>query len=343
MLRLKTLARLGLLSLPLLLLAACADASPPPAPFTPAPLPTLSLDADADARHDRLAQVGAWLYQLQGPDGAPLNLSALDARGADLLVIDYSRDGSDPGAFSPAEIAAAQADGTIVLAYLSIGEAEEGRFYFDPAWLRDGHPTDAAPPWLAGANPDWLDNYNVQFWEPDWQAIILGPGGYLHRILAAGFDGVYLDKIDAWESWWDFGSGLPPLEAQDMVHFVEAIAQRARVDLARPDFLVLVQNAPDILEALHEDQQIDYLTAVDALAAEDTFYFGNADEDNPLDVQEYALAHLRRLRDAGKPIFAVDYLRDPATQAEFYARARAEGFIPLVASRALDRVLVQPE
>ncbi len=31
---------------------------------------------------------------------------------------------------------------------------------------------------------------------PGWHAVILGKGGYLDEIFAAGFEGVRLDKID---------------------------------------------------------------------------------------------------------------------------------------------------
>ena len=77
---------------------------------------------------------------------------------------------------------------------MSIGEAEDYRFYWDTAWESN------EPEWLEGENPDWPGNYKVQYWEPDWQAIIFGgPDAYLDIIIAAGFDGVYLDIIDAFE------------------------------------------------------------------------------------------------------------------------------------------------
>jgi len=46
----------------------------------------------------------------------------------------------------------------------------------------------------ADENPDWPGNY--KYWNPDWQTVIYGNLG---KILAAGFDGVYLDLIDAFE------------------------------------------------------------------------------------------------------------------------------------------------
>jgi cysteinyl-tRNA synthetase len=82
----------------------------------------------------------------------------------------------------------------LVICYMSIGEAENYRYYWQPAW-------ETTPPaWLDAENPDWEGNFKVRYWEPAWQAILTGDGdSYLGRILAAGFDGVYLDIIDAFE------------------------------------------------------------------------------------------------------------------------------------------------
>jgi cysteinyl-tRNA synthetase, unknown class len=79
-----------------------------------------------------------------------------------------------------------------VLAYLSIGEAEDYRPYWNPAWKR------IPPPWLEKENENWPGNYKVRYWMEDWQKILLGgEGSCLDRIIDAGFDGVVLDIIDA--------------------------------------------------------------------------------------------------------------------------------------------------
>ena len=75
-----------------------------------------------------------------------------------------------------------------------------------------------------------------------------------------------------------------------------------------------------ILQTLTRSQAERYLAAIDGIGVEDTFYFG----------------------DAGKLVLAVDYLTDPDRQADFYARARAAGFVPFAGVRALDRVPPQP-
>ncbi len=82
----------------------------------------------------------------------------------------------------------------LVISYMSIGEAENYRYYWQAGWGPNN------PSWIAAANPDFPDNYKVRYWDPEWQAIIYGnDASYLKKILDAGFDGVYLDIIDAFE------------------------------------------------------------------------------------------------------------------------------------------------
>ncbi|MBQ5572035.1 MAG: endo alpha-1,4 polygalactosaminidase, partial [Bacteroidales bacterium] len=78
----------------------------------------------------------------------------------------------------------------MVIAYMSIGEAEDYRYYWQAEWKR-GNPS-----WLDKENPKWKGNYKVKYWKSEWQEIIFD---YLSRITNAGFDGVYLDIIDAFE------------------------------------------------------------------------------------------------------------------------------------------------
>jgi cysteinyl-tRNA synthetase len=82
----------------------------------------------------------------------------------------------------------------LVIAYMSIGEAENYRYYWKSEW--ETNP----PSWLAEENLYWLGNYKVRYWDKDWQNIIYGnDDSYLKKILDVGFDGVYLDIIDAFE------------------------------------------------------------------------------------------------------------------------------------------------
>jgi len=135
-----------------------------------------------------------------------LNLSAFPSKDAfvdavqktrfDIVVTDPFYLGTVP--FTRREVLAlkrkACGGSRFVLAYLSIGEAEDYRPYWKAVWKA------APPPWLHAENPDWPGNYKVRYWMEDWQRLLMGgEGSRLHRIVEAGFDGVYLDIIDAFE------------------------------------------------------------------------------------------------------------------------------------------------
>jgi len=81
----------------------------------------------------------------------------------------------------------------LLICYMSIGEAEDYRFYWQEDWSM------RPPSFLCDENPEWEGNFKVKYWYPSWQKIIYGPDGYLSKIIASGFDGVYLDIIDAFE------------------------------------------------------------------------------------------------------------------------------------------------
>ena len=82
----------------------------------------------------------------------------------------------------------------LVIAYMSIGEAEDYRYYWNEDWK------DNSPSWLAEENSNWPGNYKVKYWDKTWQNLIYGNNdSYLKKILDTGFNGVYLDIIDAYE------------------------------------------------------------------------------------------------------------------------------------------------
>ena len=225
----------------------------------------------------------------------------------------------------------------------SIGEAEEYRYYWRREWKRK------PPPFLVAENSAWEGNFKVRYWMAQWQQIILGDrarkqSGYLDRIIDAGFDGVYLDIVDAFEYFGPEGEAAErKTAASDMASFVGAIARHAREVRQRPDFLVVPQNGANILDEIAAAEQKKYLATVDAIGAEDSFFYGDRDENNPLDIQRETIAALERFRDAGKPVLAVDYLTDSKKARKFVTLARKRKFIPYVGIRELDRLVVQPE
>ena len=126
-------------------------------------------------------------------------IDAITATNYDLLVMDLYLDDE---VFTKEELEQlrqkANGGSRLVLCYLSIGEAEDYRPYWQQAW--DENP----PNWLLEENPNWAGNYSVRYWDEAWQTLIIGSAGsYLGSILEAGFDGIYLDLVDA---FWKFES-----------------------------------------------------------------------------------------------------------------------------------------
>ncbi len=299
--------------------------------------------AGAAPKRARIKKVQNWGYQLQGRSGRRLKASDLAKSKFDLLVIDYA-DGTRPWTREEIETIQRKPDGSrrIVLAYFSIGEAEDYRFYWKKSWKKK------KPAFLAKANKDWGGNFKVRYWMPEWQKIIIGTkegsSSYLDQIVDAGFDGVYLDIVDAFEYFGPEGDQRErPKAAEDMCRLVARIAKRARVHHKNPGFLLVPQNGANILDEMPERMGEAYLKTVDGIGAEDSFYFGNRDHNNLLRPQRDTIKALHRFRKAGLPVLAVDYLTESKLASSFVRLAREEDFIPYVGHRELDRLLTQPK
>jgi cysteinyl-tRNA synthetase len=305
----------------------------------------------------RLATVNDWLYVLQ-PNGVA-EITALTASDFDLVVMDYSDDGSADGEFSPAQIATLKASGKVVLAYLSIGEAETYRYYWDPNWNDQPAPDPDAPAWLGDFNPLFPDNYKVRYWDADWQAIIFGTSAgpspsYLDRIVAQGFDGIYLDIIDAFTFWSDAGEKTRLEARTDMLAFLSNMASHAREALGVSNFLFFPQNGLDMI--WDDASALDalgtaYLDLVDGAGVEDLYYDELAPQDpGDTNFRQDLLADYLSIGDGPRLILTTDYLWDdgapssPANIArynDFENRCLLRGYIPYAAlpDRDLDEIL----
>ncbi|MBB6480199.1 endo alpha-1,4 polygalactosaminidase [Spirochaeta isovalerica] len=125
-------------------------------------------------------------------------ISDLERSEYDMFIIDLFDDDGIPLTAVEIERLKRKPQGgrRLVISYMSIGEAEDYRYYWDSSWERN------PPSWLERENPHWKGNYKVRYWYPLWKAMIFGnENAYLDLILDRGFDGVYLDIIDA---FWYF-------------------------------------------------------------------------------------------------------------------------------------------
>jgi len=248
----------------------------------------------------KLDKAKSWWYQLQ--DHIRLD------RAEDVIVMDIDK---EPGPYRTKE------DGTprAVLAYLSIGEAEEYRAYWPLV-----HERKAGDGVVLFENPDWPGNHAVKFWDNGWQALMKS------RVLEAkakGFTGIYLDKADVvWDIHQRLGDDYDFLLGQ-MAAFIIKLASW------EPDLDIVLQNCEDLLE------RGDVCRVLAATAHEDVLYGDPVDgKRNPHGQIHERLAACRQFQG---PRFAVEYLdfhrdvRRARTDLQFY------GFVPLV--RPLDRRL----
>lgn len=273
-----------------------ASSPKPPMARSSAPLhfPT------APAMPSQAPAIASWGYQLQN-----LDLDNAVHSPFDVLVIDTTLDGSDDTALKPTDLARLKqkTDGRrrLILAYLSIGEAESYRSYWNKQWKRD------KPEWLLGENPDWKENYAVCFWHPGWQAVMCGtPEARLDRVIAAGFDGVYLDKCDVFDDlkrrYKSQAAARSDIEA-DMVQFIATLSAYAKA--RNPSFMVVMQNAEDLLE------RADLRATLDGVAKEELVYGCDAPEKlNSADDFKSSRAMLDLMRADGKLVLVVEYLDD---------------------------------
>lgn len=122
-------------------------------------------------------------------------VDAVSATDYDLVIMDFFFNGEEFTRQQIEQLKKKHNGGRrLLVSYLSIGEAEEYRYYWQSHW-----PSNP-PGWLREEDPNWAGNYYVEYWDQGWREIVFGNGNaYLDKIIEAGFDGAYLDIIDAFE------------------------------------------------------------------------------------------------------------------------------------------------
>ncbi len=298
-----------------------------------------TLDRSYNDNHNTL-KINTWAYQLQNASPDEISHS-----GFDLVVMDYSRDGTPDGEYSWEEIKKIKDMGIMPLAYLSIGEAEDYRFYWDANWYKN------PPEWLGNENPEWKGNYAVKYWNKEWRKIIYK---YIKKIVSQGFMGLYLDKVDEFEYWSNPDNGedihLSREEAaKRMIKLILDIEKYAR-SIARDNFYIVPQNGEGILQ--YDNGTL--IRIVSGWAAEDLFYNStlrwNASER--MWIENHRFPYLLLVLKSGKPVMCVDYVDDGSGYKgenkmrieSFREEAIKEGFIPYAAisDRELDELNIIP-
>ncbi|HIP23894.1 MAG TPA: hypothetical protein EYG79_09930, partial [Rhodobacteraceae bacterium] len=234
--------------------------------------------------------------------------------------------------------------------------------YWQPNW-RIG-----APAWIVANDPDgWEGNYPVAYWHPEWKQIWLGNNGLVADLARRGFDGVYLDWVEAYSD--DSVIAAARREGKDprreMIRFVAQIGQAGRA--VSPGFIVVAQNAAELVA------DRGYARSIDGLAQEQVWFDGAASNrpagDCPLpateaDIETRAyeaslsracrrmyndfpdstlhvssegyIEDLTLARQRGLKVFTVDYTVKRQNIIDAITNSRQLGFVPFTSERALD-------
>ena len=321
-------------------------------------------------RRDQLAAVSHWFYFLSFDLANDADVfSQVAASSYDMIVMEPiftekdSTDEADQVHALVTSLHGAQHP-KLVIAYIDIGQAEDFRSYWQDGWGIGN------PEWIVGEDPDgWVGNYPVAYWYDGWRNIWLGEDGYLQAILDAGFDGVYLDWIEAYSDPNVVAKATSDAvdARQEMIWWVEDITTFGRAQ--EPDFLVIAQNAAEL------GVDDDYLAVIDAISQEQVWFDGAADNDPPgdcplpatdddVDTPEYeqilktadpkcyqmyldypdstlhvsSESYINDLSvpfNKGEQIFTVDYALRCANVTRAYQTSRGLGFVPFASERYL--------
>jgi len=291
-----------------------------------------------------LLDVQTWLYHLGDVD--PADMDDLANGGHDLIVLEFASYTNEEQPYTAEQLAQMRgAEDTLIVSYLSIGEAESYRFYWDTPEFQAIRSTV-----VDAENPEWEENFKVRYWLDEWQQVIFD---YVDRIIDGGFNGVYLDIIDGYEYWEEKAPNSSIDFRQEMADFVAAIRAHAEARLTNlgddRTFVIIGQNGEELL------QNQTYLDAINGVGKEDLqFYyeFTNPSEFEVLsdeDVQ-WSLDLLQLAIDAGKQVMVVEYV-DTSQQIthsdtlDALADTLWSQGIPLYVSenRLLDAVFTQPD
>lgn len=212
-----------------------------------------------------------------------------------------------------------------VLAYISVGEVNEQRHYFAVAKARG---------LLVAENPNWKGAWMVDLRDERWHAMLVDE--VAPALLAKGFDGLFLDTVDS-------ALHLEQTEPAKFSGMRQAVVKLITSLHARHPSAALMLNGAVQLAGPLRDQ-------VRMVAVESSLTTWNFETKTArwrtADERAWALARMRQAKTDNPQlaIYTLDYWdpEDRQAQSAVYREQRAQGFIPYVATIALDRVVAEP-
>ncbi len=223
------------------------------------------------------------------------------------------------------ELAPLSEHGKTLLGYLSLGEAEQHRHYFGEV-RKEGL--------LLDENPNWAGSHSIDIRDRNWTERVIYE--LIPALLHQGFDGVFLDTLD---------SPLH-LERQDPQRYqgmTDAAIRLVRtIRKHYPHIKIMLNRAYEILPQVAGD--IDIVLGESVYADYD--FESKSYQRVPKQLYQQQLAYLKEAvrHNPALKVFTLDYWepQDHAGIAAIYREQRANGFVPYVATVALDRIVPEP-
>jgi cysteinyl-tRNA synthetase len=249
-----------------------------------------------------------WACQLQN-----FSPSLVSKTTFGIVVVDYSRDGSDEGMLKASEVKEMKKGGKVVLAYINIGYAEEWRFYWDK--IKDAT-------FVGSADIRWKGEHLIlDFDNSAWKDII---HEYVEKIKKIGFDGVYLDGVNAYEEFQN--------QKEHVVEMMQLL-KNVRNWLGN-DKKISILNAYDL-----EKFDPSIVNLVNYLSVESLFYIKTRKRKKSY--YSDILKMIKPFQESGIKILSLDYVDDGTGYkgenleriVEYVKLARENGFIPYAANK----------
>lgn len=213
---------------------------------------------------------------------------------------------TQPNTLDATQIATLATNGTLAVAYLSIGEVEPTR-----EWFLDGR---VDPSWILGTNANWGSLF-VNAAEPGWQQLMYDLAG---EFIAKGFDGVFLDTLDTVD--------LFPQMRDGMIALVSGLRQQY------PEAILVQNRGFSVIEAL--------TNTVDAVMFESLTTTYNFETGEYLYASNSVTAAWLAGLSAGSGIkvLSLDYADNPAMAYLAVQASHAYGFVPAVSTIMLNDI-----
>jgi len=207
---------------------------------------------------------------------------------------------------------------TLKLGYVSLCEVGDYRWFW---------PEIADRNWIVGRNPEW-GGYLIDVRSREWQDLLVDH--IVPKILNQGFDGLFLDTVDTAEYLEKYH---PEVKRPGMIAAVVGLIHAIRARF--PDMVIVMNRGYAVLK--------DVADAIDGVVAESIFTT-TAETGlrfrTPAEMQP-ELELLKRMHQKhGMTVFSLDYF-DAALESEvetLILRARSQGFVPYISTRALDKI-----